>query len=42
MKKENIMSFDYDILDYSYSYEDILDNISKISGGEVVFTYIDL
>ena len=41
LKKENIMSFDYDILDYSYSYEDILDNISKISGGEVEITDID-
>ena len=41
LKKENIMSFDYDILDYSYSYEDILDNISEISGGEVEITDID-
>ena len=41
LKKENIMSFDYDILDYSYSYEDILDNISVISGGEVEITDID-
>lgn len=41
LKKENIMSFDYDILDYSYSYEDILDNISEISGGEVEITDIN-
>lgn len=41
LKKESIMSFDYDILDYSYSYEDILDNMSEISEGEVEITDID-
>ena len=34
------MSFDSDILDYGYSYEDIIDYISKISDDEIIITDI--
>ena len=34
------MSFDSDILDYGYSYEDITNNMSDISKGEVEIAYI--
>ena len=34
------MSFDSDILDYGYSYEDIANNMSDISKGEVEIAYI--
>lgn len=37
---KNIMSFDSDILDYGYSYEDITNNMSDISKGEVEIAYI--
>lgn len=39
--EKNIMSFDDDILNYGYSYEEILQNISNISQGEVEITDID-
>ena len=40
LNKKNIMSFDSDILDYGYSYEDIIDYISKISDDEIIITDI--
>lgn len=40
LNKKKIMSFDSDILDYGYSYEDIIDYISKISDDEIIITDI--
>lgn len=41
LSEENIMCFDSDILDFGYSYKEILDSISEISGGEVKITDIN-
>lgn len=41
LNDKNIMSFDNDILDYGYSYEEILDKIEDISQGEVEITNIN-
>ncbi|WP_455542692.1 OB-fold protein [Intestinibacter sp.] len=41
LDKKNIMSFDSDILDYGYSYEEIINHISQISAGEIIITDIN-
>ncbi|MGM9532332.1 zinc ribbon domain-containing protein [Intestinibacter sp.] len=41
LSEKNIMSFDSDILDYGYSYEEIIDIMTDISQGEVEILYID-
>lgn len=40
LNSKNIMSFDRDILDYGYTYEDIIDYISQISDDEIKITDI--
>ena len=40
LSDKNIMSFDSDILDYGYSYEEIIEKISEISQGEVEISNI--
>ncbi|MDY2735729.1 OB-fold protein [Intestinibacter sp.] len=40
LKEDNIMSFDSDILEYGYTYEDIVSNMNDISDGEVDISYI--
>ncbi len=40
LNSKNIMSFDSDILDYGYTYEDIIDYISQISDDEIKITDI--
>lgn len=38
LDKKNIMSFDSDILNYGYSYEEVINHIVEISDGEIQIT----
>lgn len=40
LNEDEVMSFDSDILDYGYTYEDVIDSMSKISKDEIDISYI--